>query len=143
MADPSAVEARHQVRRALVERRRELLHEIQTKIRAAREERAGAPHRATDGDDAIEVEHDDDLAFALVQMKAQALNGVAEAVRRIDDGTYGHCVDCAEAIAAVRLRALPFAVRCRSCEEQRERSGRRERVTERRWSSSVGFEVSR
>ena len=128
IADPSAVEARGEVRRALVERRRELLQEIQLKIRAAREERAVMSHRGTDGDDAIEAERDDDLSFTIVQMQAQVLNGVAEAVRRLDEGAYGYCVDCAEAIAAVRLRALPFAVRCKACEEQRERSSRRVRV---------------
>jgi DnaK suppressor protein len=142
IAEPLAGQERDAVRRALVARRGELLHEIQRQIRAAREERSGPSHRATDADDAVDVEPDDDLAFMLVQMKAQVLSGVAAAVRRLDEGAYGFCVDCAEAIATARLRALPCAVRCKACEEERERSCRAF-VPERRSLSSVGFEVSR
>jgi DnaK suppressor protein len=143
IADPLAGQERDEVRRALVERRRELLHQIQRQIRAAREERPNAGHRATDADDAIDVEPDDELAFTLVQMKGQALSGVAAAVRRLDEGAYGYCVDCAGAIAAARLRALPFAVRCKACEEEHEGSFGRLRAPERRSLPGAGFEVSR
>lgn len=46
---------------------------------------------------------------------------IAEALKRIDDGTYGKCIDCGQDIAPGRLRALPEAERCLSCAQ---RSGR-------------------
>ena len=40
------------------------------------------------------------------------------ALRRLDDGEYGLCEDCGEEIMAGRLKALPFARRCLSCQQQ-------------------------
>ena len=70
---------------------------------------------------------EDELAFALIQLKGQVLNRINEAVRRLDEGTYGYCGECEDPIGPSRLRALPFAVRCKDCEEMREQSERRER----------------
>jgi hypothetical protein len=43
--------------------------------------------------------------------------------------------------AEARLRALPFAVRCKDCEEAREIAQQRERILARRGSSSLGFDM--
>lgn len=42
------------------------------------------------------------------------------ALRRLDDGAYGLCEDCGIEITAGRLKALPFARRCLSCQQQAE-----------------------
>jgi len=42
------------------------------------------------------------------------------ALRRLDDGEYGLCEDCGAEIGPGRLRALPFAKRCLSCQQQAE-----------------------
>ena len=63
---------------------------------------------------------------------------VNEAVRHFDEGTYGYCVDCGEVIASSRLRAMPFAIRCKECEEMREHTQHRERVQLQRVSSGLG-----
>jgi DnaK suppressor protein len=112
----------------LVERRRELLNEIQDRVRDIREAGSGKHHHCTHPAEAGEVEPDDDLAFALIQMRAEVLERINEAVRRFDEGTYGYCVDCGEVIASSRLRAMPFAVRCRHCQETREDEHHHERV---------------
>ena len=36
---------------------------------------------------------------------------------RLDEGAYGYCLECGEEIPELRLRALPFAIRCKDCEE--------------------------
>lgn len=43
------------------------------------------------------------------------LRMIDAALRRIEDGTYGICVNCGEAIAEARLEAVPHAARCRDC----------------------------
>ncbi len=43
------------------------------------------------------------------------------ALRRIDDGSYGECLECGEPIAAGRLEADPTAPRCLACAEAAER----------------------
>ena len=67
-----------------------------------------------------EVDIQEDIEFALIQMKAETLNKINEALARLDEGRYGHCYECGDEIAEARLRALPFAVRCKDCEEERE-----------------------
>jgi DnaK suppressor protein len=63
----------------------------------------------------------EDVEFALLEMKAQTLRRVDQALARLEAGEYGCCVQCGVEISEARLRALPFAVRCKACEEGRER----------------------
>ena len=70
-------------------------------------------------------------------MKAETLNKINEALARLDEGRYGTCYECGDEIAEARLRALPFAVRCKDCEEERETAILRERTMARRGSSSI------
>jgi DnaK suppressor protein len=123
-------------RRMLLEHRRELLNDIQGRVRDVREV-GSSHHHAPDPGDTVEAEPEDDLAFALIQLKAEALERVNEAIRHFDEGTYGYCVGCGEVIAASRLRAMPFAVRCLDCEEMREHEHHRERVHVQRVSSGL------
>ena len=139
IADVSIGERRDEIRRVLVEGRRALLNEIQSRVRDVRESGSNKDRHATDLDETVEAEPEDDLAFALIQMKAETLEVVNEAVRRFDEGLYGYCVDCGEVIAASRLRAMPFAVRCRDCEETCEHDRRRDRFQLQRLPSGFRF----
>lgn len=56
--------------------------------------------------------------IALLEARTQQRIQLDEALRRLDEGTYGICEDCEAPISAGRLRALPFARRCVSCQEQ-------------------------
>jgi DnaK suppressor protein len=47
------------------------------------------------------------------------------ALRRVEDGTYGLCADCGEAIDERRLRALPATPFCTPCQARHERAGTR------------------
>ena len=119
---------RADVRRMLVERRRKLLLEIQSRIRDVREEGSSTDHHAPHVGEPLEAEPDEDLAFALIQMKAEMLERVNEAVRTFDEGAYGSCLDCGGFIGSARLQAMPFAVRCRQCQESREHEQHGHRV---------------
>ncbi len=44
---------------------------------------------------------------------------VRAAVAKVDQGTYGRCDECGEAIPAARLEALPWATRCVGCQSRR------------------------
>jgi len=64
-----------------------------------------------------------------LQIGTAASRAVAEidrALRKIEDGSYGICEECGKRIPAARLRALPFAVLCRQCQEAAERSSEQE-----------------
>ncbi len=51
------------------------------------------------------------------------LEQIDDAVRRIDNGTYGKCERCGKMIEAARLDALPYATLCMDC-KRRDESGR-------------------
>ena len=61
-------------------------------------------------------------------MKAETLTKINDALHRLEEGAYGYCADCGGEISDKRLRALPFAVRCKDCEEGREMAVEREKV---------------
>jgi DnaK suppressor protein len=127
-----------ELKKMLEDRRRELMSEVQGKIRDARAD--GSKERdVLDQGESSEVDIQEDIEFALIQMKSETLNKIHAALRRLDDGTYGDCFECGEEIAQPRLRALPFAVRCKDCEEARETAEQRERLAQRRGSSSALF----
>jgi RNA polymerase-binding protein DksA len=50
----------------------------------------------------------------------KALQDIDNALIRINDRSYGICVDCEEEIFKKRLDAFPLAKRCRDCQEEHE-----------------------
>jgi DnaK suppressor protein len=85
----------------------------------------------------------EDIELALIQMKAETLTRVNEALERLSAGSYGRCNECGDEISPQRLRALPFAVRCKDCEEAREIAMQRERsMSQRRSASSFFLDLS-
>jgi len=129
-----------ELRRMLEERRRDILSEVQGRIRGVRAEGSEKPHEVMDQGETSEVDIQEDIEFALIQMKAETLNKINEALSRLEEGTYGRCFECGEEISEQRLRALPFAVRCKDCEEAREMAQKRERMAQRRGASSLFYE---
>ena len=127
------------LRAILSDRRRELHHEVQTRIRDGRAD------RLTDVRDEVEAADADvqgDLDVALLQMRAETLTRINEALFLLDAGQYGSCVACDGEISERRLRALPFAVRCQACEKTYETRQRHERqLTPRRGSLSLFADV--
>ena len=131
------------LKQILEDRRREILNEVQDKIRDVRAE--GTHNKSNEVFDAAESSDADiqeDIEFALIQMKSETLNKINDALIRLEQGDYGNCFDCGAEIAEKRLRALPFAVRCKDCEEAREVAEQRERqLAARRNTSSLFLDM--
>lgn len=51
----------------------------------------------------------------------EALEEIAFALARIDDGSYGMCTSCGVPIGAERLQAMPHARHCVTCRQLRDR----------------------
>jgi DnaK suppressor protein len=64
------------------------------------------------------------FGVALAEMATETLRRVDRALTRLARGEYGFCVDCRETIPDKRLTALPFALRCRDCEDLHEANER-------------------
>ena len=134
----------NELKNMLEERRREIHAEVQGKMRDVRTEGAYGP-KQTDVVDAVEsseTDIQDEIEFALIQMKSETLSKIVDALARLEQGNYGNCFECGEEIAEKRLRALPFAVRCKDCEEARENAERRQRqMAARRGGSSLFLDM--
>lgn len=132
-----------ELKQMLDQRRGELQAEVQGKMRGVREEGTwgGKLNEVFDAVESAEADIQEDLEFALVQMKSETLNKITDALTRLEQGDYGYCFDCAEEIGEKRLRALPFAVRCKDCEQARETAQERQRQLTRRGASSLFLDV--
>jgi RNA polymerase-binding transcription factor len=132
-----------ELKRMLEERRRDLQAEVQGRMRDVRaESQGGKSHEVFDDVESSEADIQDDIELALIQMKSETLNKINDALGRLEHGDYGYCFECGSEIAEKRLRALPFAVRCKACEEVREVAEQRERqLAARRGSASLFYDM--
>jgi DnaK suppressor protein len=122
------------LRHMLFERRREMQDEVQRRIRDGRVDR---PKEVRDDLEHSDADIQGDIELALLQMRAETLTRIDEALVRLDAGKYGSCFECAGEISERRLRALPFAVRCQACEERREKEGKVRQAAQRRGGTSL------
>jgi DnaK suppressor protein len=118
----------------LHDRERELQSVLRQRVRHLPSDR---PAGGLDETEQAEADYQEHIEVALIQMKGETLQRVREALVRLDAGEYGDCAECGGEIAELRLRALPFAVRCRACEESHEQHDARER----RLASPQGFSL--
>ena len=133
-----------ELKQMLDARRREIQAEVHGRMRDVREEGAwgGKMNEVLDAVESSEADIQEEIEFALIQMKSETLNKINDALLRLEHGNYGDCFDCGEEIAEKRLRALPFAVRCKDCEEAREVAQQRERqLASRRGASTLFFDM--
>ena len=131
------------LRKILEGRRNEILSEVQGRIRGVRAEGSQSKlNEVFDAGESSDADIQEDIEFALIQMKAETLTKINEALSRLEEGHYGNCFECGDEISPKRLRALPFAVRCKDCEEARENAAQRDRIlAQRRGSSSLFLDM--
>jgi len=65
--------------------------------------------------------YDREFSLGLVSSERRLLFELGNALKKIDDGTYGICEDCKLPIAKSRLKAIPYARLCVKCQEKREK----------------------
>lgn len=123
---PMTNRERYDVLRRMLEERR---GEIQEKLRAIREEIPSYQDEVRDTEEQSVTDFAQEMDFALMEMKAQTLIRIDEALQRVDQGTYGTCDECGQDIAEARLLAVPFALLCLECQEREETMAAEERAT--------------
>jgi DnaK suppressor protein len=104
--------------RQLEELRRQQRAEFGVRLRELRE--SGTPNEpvaANDLEAQLDNVSDAGVGAAVVEITSRTLQGIETALRRLKSGRYGVCSECGAEISAARLRALPFAERCRDCQE--------------------------
>lgn len=105
------------LRTSLLTRRKHLLDAIDRR-RIAGEE-ASTPEPRDEADESVRLDAQDE-AWRLAESDAKELARIDAAILRMDDDTFGTCIECGEYIEEKRILVLPTAARCISCQEARE-----------------------
>ena len=66
--------------------------------------------------------YDREFSLGLASNDRDAVIQINDALKRIEDGKYGSCQQCAKPIAKTRLKALPFTSFCLKCQQAEEKS---------------------
>jgi RNA polymerase-binding protein DksA len=62
--------------------------------------------------DPSSAEYEDEVNLRVLENESQLLTEVVDALKRIEQGTFGRCEECGQEIPRERLRALPYARYC-------------------------------
>ncbi len=115
------VERKEKLRRFLLDLRAKILSEAKTEIaKYMKGETKQIVETALDDGDWSVVDLAEDVSLRQLTTHRENLIKVDEALRKIDEGTYGICEECGEEITEERLKILPFAIYCRECQERKE-----------------------
>ena len=76
---------------------------------------AGPGSKSGDWIDQSSQESDLHVRLALKQTDSKLLRAIEEAIHRIEQGTYGICMECDNHIAPARLEAVPWTRVCIDC----------------------------
>lgn len=112
-----------EMRGLLEQRRKEIIDELHHDVEKSREQQyrelAGPAPDAGDASVADLLSH---LDQAEVSRDVGALRALDQARARLDEGTYGTCVQCGGDIGLERLKANPAAARCVDCQRVYEKT---------------------
>ena len=109
--------------------RASLLKKYKKILLGKREEIVSSPDRSTVADETMRTgdwvdhssqENDLHVNLALKQTDTKLVRAIEDALQRVDQGTFGICMDCEEPIAEVRLVAVPWTRVCIDCKEKQD-----------------------
>jgi DnaK suppressor protein len=97
---------------------KEILERKEAELVQALRRRDGiAIEKSADQMDEIQYASERDLAVGNADRETVLLRQVKAALRRVQDGSFGTCVECESPIGSRRLAAVPWAPRCIQCQE--------------------------
>lgn len=109
------------IKKQLIEKRDEIIKEARNEIKKnVKVEARQIVESALDDGDLSVIDLSQDIALKRLGAHRENLIKIDEALRKMQDGTYGVCDDCGEHISAGRLKVMPSAIFCRDCQEKRE-----------------------
>ncbi len=104
-------------RKTLLEEKQRILNNSKN---AMKEELAVSQDDLPDETDLAASEVNQNLIFKLRDRERLLLLKLDEALARIEEGSFGTCLDCEESIEPRRLEARPVSTLCISCKEAEE-----------------------
>ncbi len=65
--------------------------------------------------------YDREFSLSLASSDRKVLYELDDAIKKIEEGTFGVCEECKSLITKIRLKALPFARLCVKCQKAKEK----------------------
>jgi len=66
-----------------------------------------------------------ELSMNIVSSEQEILYQIDDALKRLDDGSFGICQQCNQPITMSRLKAVPYASLCINCQRAKEQKNKR------------------
>jgi DnaK suppressor protein len=92
--------------------------EIRGNLVSAKAGQALKGERLADVDDQAVQSHEEWIILNRNNIDVMLLREINEALSRVEDGTYGECMECEDPISHKRLNAIPWAKYCIDCQEE-------------------------
>ncbi len=107
----------NQLRERLLVYKEQLLQEIHDKlIKEGSGDAVSLANKVHDKQEESLSEMLTEINLAMLSQYQHELINLERAIKRLDEGEYGTCIDCGAPIASARLQAYPTAVRCINCQ---------------------------
>lgn len=122
-------ENREELRKMLLSLREETLKKIEEEVGAkVKEDPRFTTLSTMDIGDLSQFDLDADINYSLLQGHLERLRSINDALRRLEEGTYGYCEECGREISIKRLKVLPFARYCVECQGRLEKMQKQARM---------------
>ena len=101
-------------KKLLIEKRAELDSAYRDKLQRSEDDGADG---ARDSVDEASVNYNKEFWYSLSDSDRMILRMIDEALRRVEDGTFGECTHCEKPIQKKRIEAVPWARHCLECQD--------------------------
>lgn len=109
------------LKKLLIKMREDIVKEAKNEIKKFKTgEKKQIVEAVMDDGDLSYVDLAEDISLKQLSTHRETLIKIDEALRKLNEGTYGLCEDCGDDISVERLKIIPFATYCRDCQEKKE-----------------------
>lgn len=110
---------KNRLKKMLNKMKEQILQEAREEIRRFQTgEKRHIVEAVMDDADLSAIDLSEDISLKQLSTHRDILKKIEEALRKLEEGTYGTCEMCGDEIAEERLKILPFAIYCRECQEK-------------------------
>ncbi len=116
-------ERKERLKANLLELKRRLWVELREEyFKKLGEEYSEQFHNPQDVEDLSIIDLIEDTGLTIADIHKERLVQLEEALRKLEEGSYGICDECGKEIYEDRLKVMPFATLCVKCQSRKESS---------------------
>jgi DnaK suppressor protein len=111
-------ERKERLKKMLNKMKKQILEEDREEIKKFQTgEKRQIVETVMDDADLSAIDLSEEISLRQLSTHRDVLKKIEEALRKLEEGTYGICDMCGDEISEERLKILPFAIYCRDCQE--------------------------